>query len=142
MDEKLVCSQCGKGIIPDPNEISPPAIGFGIDKENKKICYECCAKQDEKFMKEHGRIALYLTFLTKKKEVTNWPGSLRIPVRYCKEGKHNMAGIRRDVWFDFDGFLWHGVQYGEHSEICYCRKTKQRLKTGATDARGFKLLCA
>ncbi len=111
--EKKNCSQCNK-IVSE----------YGYGKDDKVVCYECCAVQDKNFMKEHGKIVMYLTGKDNKKEVTNWPGTLRIAVNGSKEGRHNMAGIRYDVWFNFDGFIWHGVQYGNNTQLCYCRKTK------------------
>ena len=119
--KKEKCSRCNKMVF-----------GYGYDNDSKAIvCYECCAIKDENYMKEHGKIIMYLTGKDNKKEVTNWPGSLRIVVRYSKEGKHNIARVRQDVWFDFDGFLWHGVQYGDNTQLCYCRKTKQKLENVA-----------
>jgi hypothetical protein len=58
-------------------------------------------------------------------ELTNWPGSLSIQVRRIKTGHHNIAGKRYDVWFTFEGHEWHGVQYGDNTQICHCRKLKQ-----------------
>ncbi len=136
MDLKFVCSQCGEEIVPEKGA----GTGFACDGKDRVVCYKCYAVQDEAFMKKHGRISLYLTTSAGRQEITNWPGSLRIPVRYSKEGGHNIARVRRDVWFNFDGYLWHGIQYGTNSELCYCRRTKQRLTTYATDARGFQML--
>ncbi len=125
MNKQLECSQCGNVIAPKPDV----AIGYAIRNAGNLVCYDCCAREAEEFMQKHGQIALYLVLTHgAKREVMNWPGSLRFPVRHYKEGKHNMARIRRDVWFDFKGYQWHGVQYGEFSELCYCRKTKRKLK--------------
>jgi len=126
MKKTLKCSRCGNDIVSKPDG----STGYAIEDAGNLVCYECCAKEAEKFMQEHERIALYLVLTHgAKREVTNWPGSLRFPVRYYKKGRHNLAGVRRDVWFDFEGYQWHGVQYGEFSELCYCRKTKRKLKT-------------
>lgn len=95
--------------------------GYGTDPETgKRHCYACCAERDKQRMRDDGRITLYLTDRT----VTNWPGSLKIPVHHLRKGAHNMARTRYDVWFSFEGALWHGVQYGENTQICHCRKTK------------------
>jgi hypothetical protein len=102
--------------------------GYGVDKDGKKFCYECCANQDKESMRQYGNIDLYLVINKdqshNKYSVTNWPGSLRIPVMYYKNGKHNMAGSRIDVWFVFESQTWHGVNYGENSEVCHCKKVK------------------
>ena len=94
--------------------------GYGLDAAGKKFCYACCAEQDKKHMRTIGRITLYLH----NKEVTNWPGSLRFPVAYSKTSRHNMAGTRTDVWFNFEGTRWHGYQIGNFTEVCHCRQIK------------------
>ena len=103
------------------SEHSDFTTGYGVDAEGKKHCYECCAKQDKEWMIENGRITLYLS----DDEVTNWPGSLRFKVGYKKEGHHNMAGKRYDVWFTGpNGKNWHGVQYGDNIQLCHCKRIK------------------
>lgn len=98
------------------------STGYGIDRSNHKICYSCCAEQDKKDMKKYGRIALYLNSV--KQVITNWPNSLHFSCT-VSEGKHNIAGIRRDAWFRFNGYVWHGTQYGNFSDLIYCKQTKQ-----------------
>ena len=56
--------------------------------------------------------------------ITNWPGTLKIKVSKPKEGRHNLAGIRKDVWFDFSGSQFHGVCYGYNNEICHIQRVK------------------
>jgi hypothetical protein len=95
--------------------------GYGTDKDGKKHCYECCAVRDKAAMIEDGKATLYLA----KNEVTNWPGSLRFAVSYTRKGRHNIAGSRHDVWFTGpDGKRWHGVQFGENTQLCHCRRIK------------------
>lgn len=103
--------------------------GYGTDSQGKRHCYACCAEQDKAHMRQHGKIALYLT--TKPDlggsygdaRISNWPGSLEFKGRYHK-GRHNIAGSRYDAWFKFEGSNWHGVQYGENTQIIHCRKLK------------------
>jgi hypothetical protein len=41
-------------------------------------------------------------------------------------GRHNIAGVRYDVWFRGpDGHVWWGVQYGDMTQICHCKRTKE-----------------
>ena len=98
--------------------------GYGLNPiDGKRSCYKCCAAIDATYMKEKGRIALYLT----ESGVTNWPGSLSFPVLARTKGGHNIAQSRYDVWFRGpDNFIWHGVQYGENTQICHCRRTKKQ----------------
>lgn len=108
------CDRCNKTLGSDGF-----SAGYGIDMRGMKYCYGCCALNDAEQMRRDNRITLYLA----KDEVTNWPGSLRIPVRAQRIGRHNMAGKRYDVWFRFAGKQWHGVQYGDNTQICHCRAT-------------------
>lgn len=87
-------------------------------------------KHDRKQMAETGKIVLFLTIseymnmrLFQDGKLTNWPGSLEIPCR-VKRGRHNMAGTRYDVWFRLHGKEWHGVQYGDNTQICHCKRLK------------------
>lgn len=103
------CSTCGTDLTTKPH---------ALDNDGNRYCYKCCAEQDKEQMRNENKIVLYLS----GEHVTNWPGSLKIPVRYKKVGKHNMAGTRVDVWFVFEDREWHGTQYGHDSELCYCKK--------------------
>jgi len=103
--------------------------GYGTDSAGNRHCYQCCADADKKQMRDTGKICLYLT--TKpdiggnygNAELSNWPGSFKLAGRYHK-GRHNMARFRYDVWFNFEGQNWHGVQYGDNTQICHCRRVK------------------
>jgi hypothetical protein len=101
------------------------------------VCYGCCAELDQEYMIEHGAITLYLTNVRQHRalgwrngqwsgDVSNWPGSLCYPNRNVKMGGHNWAGRRYDVWFiGPDLYRWHGVRYGDDTEILHCRRTKE-----------------
>lgn len=136
------CSRCSKEITRDPERIG---TGYATDTEGKLICYPCCAELDIEFMKEHGRITLYLTMPeaishdlprgTAKLErryaspitITNWPGTLVFKVHYVDVRRHNFGGQRFDVHFAGpDGFEWHGVSIGDYTQLCHCRRTKKR----------------
>ena len=69
-------------------------------------------------MRKYGRITLYLC----ESEITNWPGSFRMPVTYQRHGRHNIAGTRTDAWFTFEKQSWHGVLYGQNTQLIHCRK--------------------
>jgi hypothetical protein len=110
--------------------------GRALTDAGESVCYACCAVRDRAYMVEHGRITLYLTLaarpqawggLTRAGTVSNWPGTLNLgfdlPVTL---GRHNIAGRRYDVWFDGpDGHKWHGVTYGDNTQICHCKRTKR-----------------
>src|SRR5579862_3187883 len=83
------------------------------------LCYQCCGKRDEAQMIRDGKATLYLN----PGKVTNWPGTLAFVVNAgaIKRGHHNIAGSRYDVWFTGpDGAWWHGVTYGENTQLCHC----------------------
>lgn len=102
--------------------------GYGKDEHGKRYCYACCADRDRYQMRCDGRATLYLTCEPKMVRtgtgtLTNWPGSLEIPCN-VRKGRHNMARTRYDVWFSFEGQTWHGVQYGENTQLCHCKRIK------------------
>ena len=114
------CEKCGKEIVP-PNSLG---AGYGV-LDGKKHCYECCGEYDKQQLREKDRATLYLSKVTGEYLITNWPGTLKIkPWPNIKTGRHNLARTRKDVWFRFEGQEWHGVQYGETTELLHCRKLR------------------
>ena len=123
MITKFTCHICKQ----DKEHESDMTTGYGLDEHDNKICYACCGKQAEQRMRDSGRAALYLTEngqLVKSYTVSNWPGTLKIPCFRWSKGRHNIAGVRYDVWFRFDNQLWHGVTYGNNTQICHCKRLK------------------
>ena len=133
--EKVICSRCGKECIPDG-----VGTGYGVNSKGEKICYECCGVLDYNAlenMKVGERTAYYLTckksifnwehypkpVSSEDWSVENWCGTMKINV-YCKEGFHNIARIRRDVYFSYKGHNFWGTQYGNDSQICYIKRIK------------------
>jgi hypothetical protein len=101
--------------------------GSGTGTDGVQYCYACCGRRDLESMKRTGRICLYLVESdksTRRARITNWPGSIEFFGRF-RLGRHNIAGTRRDVWFSVDGDQWHGIQYGEHSQLLHCKKLKE-----------------
>lgn len=133
----FICDICGNRYENKPpyNQTSRLTSGYGTNQQGQIVCYPCCAKQDKADMVRNGKIVLYLTHETEQKPnvkqlrhfVSNWPGSLKIHVRHIKIGRHNIAGRRYDVWFVFDGFWWWGVTYGDNTQLCHCKQTKQAV---------------
>jgi len=120
MDTCFTCNQTIPAFKPGDG-----STGYANDEHENKICYACCAKADEKYMIEHGRITLYLSRTRGSYKVTNWPGSLAFTPRYVSKGNHNIAGVRYGAWFTGpQGTNWHGVQYGENTQIIHCRRIK------------------
>ena len=115
--------ECGHSLSPHESFTTGYGTGYGTDGTGARYCYSCCAENDKAYMQESGKITLYLT----ERGVVNWPGSLVFPVRHKRTGRHNIAQERTDVWFiGPDGFVWHGVQYGEWTQVLHCKRPKQR----------------
>jgi hypothetical protein len=129
METALELLDCGHP--PSPHESF--TTGYGVDKDGKKHCYECCAKNDQKQMIEDGRITLYLSgppILADRPKnewkVSNWPGTLSFPIGPRKSSLHNWGLQRWDFWFKGpDEFIWHGYSIGANTQICHCKRTKQ-----------------
>lgn len=72
-----------------------------------------------------GRATLYLDGLN----ILDWPGRLRFRAARRSTGRHNIAGTRTDVWFvGPDGAAWHGVQYGQNTQIVHCKRTREVVR--------------
>lgn len=129
--KRKLCHKCHTEEVLDCGhkigEHSYISSGYGVDEKGNKHCYACCAKRDIEDMKKTGKAVLYLIIEednTSKGKVSNWPDSLSFPC-YVKKGRHNMAGCRWDCWFNGpEGRRWHGTQYGNMSQICYCKRLK------------------
>lgn len=111
--------------------------GYGKMPDGKKYCFDCCGKWDQENMLKTGYAILYLSYDQKpgkylhtgfmcpqNGKLSNWPGTLVIPISTIKIGRHNKAGRRFDVWFTYMGAEWHGVQYGDNTQICHCKRLK------------------
>ena len=129
--DKFMCSKCKKeeSVIPEPYFTT----GYGSDSDGNLLCYSCCAEGDKEYMRKEGKISLYLTGpheksgLSSSTLLSNWPGSLKIRVySSVRKGDHNIAGCRYDVWFKFEGDDWHGVQYGDNTQLCHCHRLKKK----------------
>jgi len=111
------CKICGKTKV----NFNKLTTGYGIDpKDNLPVCFSCCGEQDKQYMRENKKITLYWH----NGEITNWPGTLRIKENNHSVGRHNIAGNRYDVWFCFEDKPWHGVQYGDMTQLLHCRQVK------------------
>lgn len=112
------CYRCA-GSLADGYGTRNPVTGT----EPVRICYDCCADYERESMHATGRAVLYLD--EKRHTVTDWPGRLRFQVRGLTKGRHNIAGTRIDAWFkDDEGRTWHGVLYGEMTQLLHCKRLR------------------
>ena len=114
----MTCDDCKQEIV---RPVGDGGTGYG-DVDGKIVCYACCGKLDAEYMRTHDKISLYLNTATQT--VSNWPGTLRFASGPIRVGRHNIAGKRYDCWFVAVGANWHGVQYGDNTQIVRCRKVK------------------
>ena len=136
MSDLHLCKRCGVGIKDDTS-------GYGRDNSGAFYCPSCAAVLDHEAMLEHGQYHLYLVetrepralstwrywLLPSDFKLTNWNGlDCNYRIRTVKQGRHNIAGKRIDVWFTLpeDEYVWHGVNYGNNSQVLRCKRTKQR----------------
>ena len=118
------CDRCGAEFVK-----TEYTTGYGEDPETgKRLCFMCCGVLDSERMAVEKKYTLYLT---RDKEtghavVTNWPGTLSLRAYTDrKEHGHNWGLSRTDVWFeDAHGNGWHGVHYGDNTQLCHCKKLK------------------
>lgn len=117
---------------------------YGISihgKRRKYKCYACCVETEKAFMRKNGKTMLYLSQEQKATpiqrlpyrmeadtcKVTDFTGGLSITPTSVKASFHNIAGKRYDAWFIFEGYFWHGVTYGDNTQILHCKKTKTKF---------------
>jgi hypothetical protein len=117
---------------------SSSTTGYGVNNDNEKICFRCCSIVDRDDMIETGKQTLYLSYEDHclfrpairdyfNGKVGNWPGTLEFKAQ-CRRtpNGHNWGLTRYDVWFNGpDGHVWHGVQYGDNTQLVHCRRTKE-----------------
>jgi hypothetical protein len=128
MEDNFICSVCGET---KPTQ-KQGGTGYGRDPvTDGKVCYACCAIEDKRAMLTTGRATMFLVKREVKENpglfqyfVTNWPGTLEIRAPGVRHGKHNIARTRTDVWFKYENRNWHGVSYGENTQICHVRVSK------------------
>ena len=123
-DEKMI-TVCDCGHTVESNGFS---TGYGINDKGEKICFACCGKKDEKYLREHGVLSGYFSGKDGKYEFSNWPGTFRLPVLSYRKSYHNFVGKdgRIDFWVVFEGNTYHGVNINHASNECATiRKTKK-----------------
>lgn len=127
--KRRICHRCASEQVLDCGHAigahDPVTSGYGTEPNTgRRLCFKCCGLKDEEAMRKTGRITLYLSGQPGFYKLTNWPGTLKIAPYRVRKGRHNIAGSRYDVWFSFNGQEWHGVQYGENTQLCHCKVKK------------------
>lgn len=107
------CSACGRFL----------GARFGVSPENKKVCYACCGKQDEKMLLNASPGDKFVLYFDGT-HVLNWPGSFKIRV-FASSSRHNYGGMRHDFHFTVGAKRFHGYQIGDSNEIAHIRCLKK-----------------
>jgi hypothetical protein len=113
--------ECGHSESPH----SEFTTGYGTDINGDKYCYACCADEDRRLMREVGEWTGYLVGGT----ITNWPGSLKLPVTHVKHSHGYGFGTHYQVTtgnFNFEGHIWSFRNAGD-MQIARCKRTKQTV---------------
>lgn len=122
--ERVTCDTCGAECV--PTDCTP---GYGTDANGKRHCFVCCATEDKRVMRETGRHdGLYLSRGPSGWTVSNWPGSLVLPVCAVHESHGRGFGgeyPRVDAWFHFDGQHWYARSLGDMT-LCRARRITPR----------------
>lgn len=118
----------------EPTDTDAAGTGYGRNRDGLRLCYECMAVVERLSMIKTGKACLYLCGIGEPfgletpgpEELTNWPGSLTFPIERWRKGRHNLGGVRYDVWFTGpDGAPWWGTCYGENTQLTHCRRIKK-----------------
>ena len=131
----FICSDCGETV---PFPFTSGGTGYGRDDKGAMFCYPCGAKRTAKDMEADGKAYLYLAKRSDAErqernysathKLTDWTGNFEIPIYGVRRGSYNIARTRYDVWFSWRGADWHGVQYGDNTQICHVRRLKGKAK--------------
>lgn len=89
-----------------------------IDAHNRRL-----AQAEIEAMKQTGRAVLYLHKRADGFHVGSWDGSQDFSPWWVSFSRHNIGRTRTDVWFNFDGATWHGVNIG-NNDLVRCKRTK------------------
>lgn len=121
----MQCFKCNQ-IIPPP---APESLTLGYaNYQGQKICYPCCAEIDKGVLRETGRLRGYLHRNEENKyEFINFPGSLRIPIKWYKISTARINGTklrRTDFWGVFEGREFHGVQLMNNGTLATIKMKK------------------
>lgn len=121
METTFICHVCKQ----EKTNTSEFTTGYGVDKDDNKVCFECCGKQDEsqlRAMKPGDKTVLYWT--EKERKLSNWPGTLNIKANYFTKSWHNFGGWKTHIWFNFEGNNFYAYSIGDRTQIAHVRRVK------------------
>jgi len=112
--DTFACVDCRQLLPVTPGSTT----GYGHDTDGHFVCFACCGARDETALRagDFKGVVLYYN----GKEVTNWPGTLRMPVLHVREGRHNMARVQRRIYFAGPNRRLAATLYGDNTQLL-CR---------------------
>ena len=116
------CDKCGKVCKQDGM-----FTGYAVLWDGRKYCYQCSAEVDAQRLRGLAigeSMHLYLVVRNNVWRVNNFTGLLSLPVYRIKFGRHNFAGIRYDFWFIYYKQKYHGVVYGDDTQLAKVTRVK------------------
>lgn len=117
---EFICTQC----LQEKKYESDITTGYGKNSNGDKVCYQCIGENDDKHlssMKVGEKVVLYLH----EGRVQNWPNTFSRLVYGLRTSRHNIAGKRYDFWFNHNGRQFHGVQFGDNTQVAHCKLLKK-----------------
>ena len=122
--EKVACGYLmsfeGKGIYSPDGKVEVTKEQLTEHNNNLQV-------RELETLKKYNKGVLYLTETGNREGlVSQWAGNVIARGVPLKKSWHNMAGPngRTDVWFDFDGSTWHGVNIGDN-QILRVKRNKR-----------------
>lgn len=119
MTHDFFCTQCKQNKTHETPE-GGGGTGYAVDSKGNQICYACCAINDGKEL-DNLQPGQKVCHYWNGKHITNWPGTLCITPTSTTTGRHNIAGVRTDIYFTYNSKSFHAVQYGYNSQIAHIK---------------------
>ena len=119
------CNRCGALILFD---------NFYTVKDDKVYCGICTSELIKEEMRKTGKIELYLNTYDDDWYISDWLGNLRFPI-IKKQIIINKIGRYRRIYkvlFKLEDDWWFGIQKGNLSNICQCRRITNDKNSSTT----------
>lgn len=120
----LTCDVCHRVVVRSPHNWR---IGYVTDRDGRDVCYRCCGDIDRAAtynLPIGGKTHLYDC----AGRLTNWPDTFSVLITYRKRGRHNVAHVRYDMWFELEGedgrHFYHAVRYGDNTQVAHVTRVK------------------
>ena len=115
METIQVCSLCNTGITRGK---------LALTTKGEVICYECCGIEDKEWILNLPLGGKTSILYWNDRELSNWPGTLKIVPNYKKISKTNWGLTRTDMWFMLEGKTYHAKHIGHNTQICHVQRIK------------------